>query len=189
MISIEVNVPAERLDRMERVRLAESLTAHRLLGSAEETGEIGADPGVLALYESLTTVSVREHDVWIADRVTVDLTVGTWAKDMASHLVAAVSRRLEEAGFEQSIVYVRGIAEGCYGLDGEIVGISAFTGMIDRAKVNSTEDAPEGSFIDPVCGAVVPAEQAVLLELDGEVHGFCCPGCRGHFAKKRRKTL
>ncbi|MGW3341713.1 YHS domain-containing protein [Nonomuraea rubra] len=42
--------------------------------------------------------------------------------------------------------------------------------------------------VDPVCGATVRLEEAVMLERDGRTYGFCCPHCRGHFARRLQGT-
>ena len=35
---------------------------------------------------------------------------------------------------------------------------------------------------DPICGMQVDPASAISLERDGEVHYFCCQGCRNRFA-------
>lgn len=201
MLVIDVTVPKGRFSPGERDDLASRLTAGELL-SGDRSADIGVDPGVLALYESLTHVVVREVDTWIAggrrardaDAPTylVNVLVGAWGKEMAAHLIKRVTAAVE--AFEgvpgrlsrepAVLVHVIPLAEGAYGLYGRPLGVNEYSDMIEAAKTGTTREAPDGTYVDPTCGAIVPADEAVTLDLDGTTYGFCCPHCRGRFAKR-----
>ncbi|GAA4900329.1 hypothetical protein LX16_0593 [Stackebrandtia albiflava] len=199
MLFIELLVPPGRYTTEQCGELAAGLTASRVLTSDEETAA-ATDPGVLDLYESLTDVVVREPVAWTgagrpvnADgpaRFLVTLHVGAWAKETAAHLIASVTRRITEfaRGHGDAAphvrVQVRGVPDGMYGLDGRVVTSSDFGDMIAEAKTRTDTEAPEGMLVDPTCGALVTIEEAVTLERDGVTYGFCCPGCRGRYARR-----
>ncbi|ETK32762.1 hypothetical protein [Microbispora sp. ATCC PTA-5024] len=204
MLFIELLVPWGIFTVDERRRLAERMTAQRLLGG--ENGEHSADSGVIMFFDSLTHVVVREVETWVTagrtlaphrgPRYVVNVYVGAWAKEMSGHLITGITRQLgENEGdpdrlFRESraVVHVLGISEGSYGLYGKAQRSSDMLEMINSAKVASPEQAPKGMTIDPVCGAKVPIEAATMLELDGVTYGFCCTHCRGHFVKRRQKS-
>ena len=55
----------------------------------------------------------------------------------------------------------------------------------DRSSLPVVDSGPEIA-IDPVCGMkVVVAADAILLEVDGADHYFCCIGCRDAFAAEQ----
>lgn len=202
MLVIDVTVPSGRFTAAERRDLARRLTATELLGREGEGGA-RADAGVLALYESLTHVRIVEHDIWINDgepldeadppRYVVDVRVGAWGKEMAAHLIKGITRAIE--AFEGTegrltrrprvLVHVIGLPDGAYGAFGEPLNYDAFSDLISEAKIGQA-DPGDGMVVDPTCGAVVPAAEAFLLERDGATYGFCCPHCRGRFAKKHK---
>lgn len=204
MLTFEVTVPGGRFTVGQRRELARRLTAERVLAATDEI-LAATDPAVLDLYESLTGSLVREADAWVAARrpVTVEepgrylvnLYVGAWTSEMAGHLIAQATERIREfdaehggTGAPRVLTHVLDVGKGRYGLDGEVVTPEEFTTMITEASTRREADAPEGSFVDPTCGMIVAVADAVTLERDGVTHGFCCPGCRGHFAKKYAGT-
>jgi YHS domain-containing protein len=206
MLFIELFVPKGVFDDEERRRLAERLTAERLLAGAEG-GPEGADPGVIGFFESVTHVVIREPEVWIVDgkpfdpaeapRYVVNVYVGAWAKEMSEHLITAITRELAAAEGDlerlyrepHALVHVIGVPEGGYGLFGKAHRSSDLLEMINKAKTAAPAEAPPGMVIDPVCGATVPIEEAVALQLDGTTYGFCCTHCRGHFVKQRKAEV
>ncbi|MEV0350973.1 hypothetical protein AB0H88_34755 [Nonomuraea sp. NPDC050680] len=170
MLLIEVYIPEGRPDAAE---LGSRLTAAALLNDAE----VAADPGVIEFFESHTNVIVREGGV---SRSVVTVVVGAWAKEMAAHLIERIGAIVPGAE-----VYVMGVPDGGYGFSARARTSMDLTDEINKAKRRSEADAEPGTFIDPTCGAKIPAEQAITLERDGVVYGFCCTHCRGHFAKAR----
>ncbi|MEO3872344.1 YHS domain protein [Nonomuraea sp. B12E4] len=199
MLIIELLVPKDVFSEEQRREMATRLTARRLLSGAGT--EAGVDAGVLDWYESLTHVVVREPDVWIADgvpatgpRYLVNVYVGAWGKEMSEHLISRITQELA-AGEDDpqrlfrephALVNVIGIAEGSYGLFGRVQRSTDALAMIEKAKEPAPAEVPPGMVLDPVCGAVLPLEDAVTLERDGETFAFCCSHCRGHFAKRQR---
>ncbi|PSK85947.1 YHS domain-containing protein [Murinocardiopsis flavida] len=200
MLFIELFVPRGARTRAELQDLAERLTAARLLDGAEGDTE-RADPGVMRLVESRTHVVVHEPAVWITDGrpadpaeppcYVVNVHVGAWVKEVSEHIVAAVTREIAAAEGDpdgvyrqpRALVQVFGVPRGGYGILGRVQREADWTAEIEQAA-DPGREAPPGTFIDPVCGGIVPAESAVTLTRDGVTYGFCCPGCRGHFAKR-----
>lgn len=156
MLYVEVNVPQGCLPLAERRRLATMLTAEGLL---DDGG--GVNPGVLALYQSLTHVVVRENDVWVAGgrlavtagrpRYLVTVHAGDWAKDLAGHLVAAITRRIEAFDGDpdamrfggRCLVYVVGVPDGRYGAYGEVLTTEGFAELADDARTGAPDHVPE----------------------------------------------
>lgn len=203
MLFIELLVPKEAFTEAECRALASSLTAERLLSDGE--GVHHTDPGVLAWFGSLTHVTVRRPDIWITGAgapgeeappcCVVRIQVGAWAKEMSEHLIARATQELVStaSGFDgksrepQVLVQVAGVPEGGYGLDGRVRRTADLQEMMERAKTGTTaEEVPAGMAVDPTCGAIIPMDDAVTVELDGEVFRFCCTHCRGSFVKQRR---
>ncbi|MEO3798186.1 hypothetical protein ABGB14_49010 [Nonomuraea sp. B10E15] len=81
-------------------------------------------------------------------------------------------------------VHVISLPEGGYGLHGRAQRSSDVLQLIERAKIGPAAPVPDDSIVDPVCGATVPLQDAVILERGGKTYGFCCPHCRGHFVKQ-----
>lgn len=196
MLFIELFVPKGTLSLQERQGLAERLTPARLFSAPEGgTEHITPDTGVGDLFASLSHVVVHEPETWIAAagpggrrHYVVNVHVAAWAREIGEHLIAAITRELAEAdarGAEtQVLVHVLGVPEGGYGIDGQMRRSSDLLEMIEQARTEPPAKAPPGTFIDPVCGARVPVETAVVLEREGTTYGFCCSHCRGHFAKR-----
>ncbi|NUR89849.1 MAG: YHS domain-containing protein [Nonomuraea sp.] len=106
---------------------------------------------------------------------------------MSEHLISRVTAELAQAEGDpdpQVVVHVISVHEGGYGLRGRPQRSADVLRLIEQAKTGSTAPAPDGTVVDPVCGATVPLQDAVLLERDGHTYGFCCPHCRGHFVKR-----
>ncbi|MGP3921038.1 YHS domain-containing protein [Nonomuraea sp. 10N515B] len=194
MLFIELLLPKGVFDEQERRNLAGRLTAQRLLSDAH--GEAAADPGVIELFDSLTHVVVREEETWVSGGnlwdpsqgpcYVVNVIVGMWGKEMSEHLIAKITAELADAEGNpepRALVNVISVPEGSYGIWGRAHRSPDMLRLIEEAKTGQVAAAPEGMVVDPVCGAVVPIEDAVLLERDGQTYGFCCAHCRGHFAK------
>ena len=64
-----------------------------------------------------------------------------------------------------------------------------------RKSTNEEEDAPPASggsitdvlVEDPTCHKLVPKEQAVTAEIDGEIHYFCSRECCDKFTEDNRE--
>ncbi|XVQ84332.1 YHS domain-containing protein [Microbispora siamensis] len=69
-------------------------------------------------------------------------------------------------------------------LAGRVRRSSDFLALIEEARTGPAAHVPDGMVVDPVCGATVPLEEAVVLERDGQTYGFCCTHCRGHFVRE-----
>ncbi|MFI7448748.1 hypothetical protein ACIBQX_14725 [Nonomuraea sp. NPDC049714] len=198
MLFVELLVPRGVFDEEERRRLAGRLTGRRLLSAAD--GEaVDADPGVIDLFDSLTHVVVREEDVWsgggrLLDAsqgpwYVVNVIVGMWGKEMGGHLISRITAELAEAEGNpepRAVVHVISLPEGGYGLRGRAQRSSDVLRLIEEAKTGPSAPVQDGMIVDPVCGATVPLKDAVILERDGQTHGFCCTHCRGHFVKRSR---
>jgi len=194
MLYIELLAPAGLLDADARAELARRLSARTLL-------DAGTDPGVLDLFASMSEVVVREPESWYRDgaavtaeggpRFLVNVYARAWAKEMAGHLITTVTAELAALaaarGWPEPRTTVHVLAMAGYGADGAALGDAELTELVESARVREPGQAPPGSYIDPVCGALVPAEAAVTVELDGTTYGFCCPGCRGRYVKQRRR--
>ncbi|QYC39039.1 hypothetical protein Nocox_07065 [Nonomuraea coxensis DSM 45129] len=196
---IEIVVPKGRFDMRRRQALAERLTGRRLLSAGGHDDIAAADPGVIDLLDSLTDVVVREEEVWVAGgrpaagdaRYVVNVIAGMWGKELSDHLVTRITAELTEAeqGPEPHVmVNVVTVPEGGYGLRGRVHRSPDLLRLIEQAKTGPREPAPEGTVVDPVCGATVPIGEAVMLERDGRTYGFCCPHCRGHFARSLQEA-
>ncbi|WP_182899465.1 hypothetical protein [Microbispora sp. H10830] len=196
MLFVELLVPKGMFDEWERRVLAGRLTARRLLSPGDGTTP-AADPGVMDLFDSLSHVVVREEDVWIAGGnlldgsqdpwYVVNVIVGLWGKEMSEHLISRITAELAEAEGRpepRAVVNVISLPEGGYGLRGRVRRSSDFLALIEEVKTGSAAHVPDGMVVDPVCGATVPLEEAVILERDGQTHGFCCTHCRGHFVRE-----
>ncbi|KAB8182538.1 YHS domain-containing protein [Microbispora catharanthi] len=196
MLFVELLVPKGMFDEWERRVLAGRLTARRLLSPVDGTTP-AADPGVMDLFDSLSHVVVREEEVWIAGGnlldgsqdpwYVVNVIVGLWGKEMSEHLISRITAELAEAEGRPEprvVVNVISLPEGGYGLRGRVRRSSDFLALIEEAKTGSAAHVPDGMVVDPVCGATVPLEEAVILERDGQTYGFCCPHCRGHFVRE-----
>ncbi|MEU8059433.1 hypothetical protein [Microbispora bryophytorum] len=200
MLFVELLVPKGMFDEWERRVLARRLTARRLLSPGDGTTP-AVDPGVMDLFDSLSHVVVREEEVWIAGGTLLDtpldgsqepwyvvnVIVGLWGREMSEHLVSRITAELAEAEGRSEprvVVNVIGLPEGGYGLRGRVWRSSDFLALIEEATTGSAAQVPDGMVVDPVCGATVPLEEAVILERDGQTHGFCCTHCRGHFVRE-----
>ncbi|WP_197093463.1 YHS domain-containing protein [Nonomuraea sp. SBT364] len=196
MLFVELLVPRGVFDERERRSLALRLSARRLLSSAN--GEtMAADPGVIDLFDSLSHVVVREEEVWIAGGrlldpaqgpwFVVNVIVGMWGKEMSEHLVSRITAELAQAAGDpepRAVVHVISLPEGAYGLHGRPQRSSDVLALIEQAKSGPAAPVADDMVVDPVCGATVPLQEAVMLERDGRTYGFCCPHCRGHFVKQ-----
>ncbi|HEY3685985.1 MAG TPA: hypothetical protein VGL93_23335 [Streptosporangiaceae bacterium] len=201
MLFIEVLAPPGLLDTGGRADLAGRLSARNLLGGSAD-GPGSTDPGVLDLFASLSHVVIREPEAWFADgvpvtavdgpRFVVRVYAGAWAKEMADHLVTAITRALADVAGDRvyaeprAVVHVIGVADGGYGVYGVPHRPADLLERIESARTREPGQAPAGTFVDPVCGAVVVAGEAVTVELDGTAYGFCCAGCRGRYVKRHR---
>ena len=196
MLFVELLVPKGMFDEWERRVLAGRLTARRLLSPGDGT-TAAVDPGVMDLLDSLSHVVVREEEIWIAGGKPLDgsqapcyvvnVIVGLWGKEMSEHLVSRITAELAEAEGRpepNAVVNVISLPEGGYGLRGRVRRSADFLATIEEAKTGSAADTPDGMIVDPVCGATLPLDEAVLLERDGQTYGFCCPHCRGHFVRE-----
>lgn len=194
MLFVELLVPRGVFDERERRNLAERLTGRRLLSAGETQA---ADPGVIDLFESLSHVVVREEEVWNAGGrlldasqgpwYVVNVIAGMWGKEMSEHLISRITAELAQAEGNpepRAVVHVISLPEGGYGLRGRAQHSSDVLQLIEQAKTGSAAPVPDNMIVDPVCGATVPLEDAVILERDGRTYGFCCTHCRGHFVKR-----
>ncbi|MFG1946250.1 YHS domain-containing protein [Nonomuraea sp. NPDC048826] len=183
MLFIEVYARPGAFGQEELRRLADRLTPGRLFAAAEGDGET-ADPGVLALLDSLGHVVVHEPAIWATSgpaRCVVNVYATAWAKEMSEHLVSSVTAAVPGG---EAIVHVFSVPQGGYGVEGRVRRASDVLTMIGDAKHGVPGEPPPGAFVDPVCGATVLRENAVTLERDGTTYGFCCPHCRRHFAQQ-----
>ncbi|MET8005140.1 hypothetical protein [Nonomuraea glycinis] len=196
MLFIELLVPKGVFDEQERRSLAGRLTGRRLLSAPD--GEAGAaDPGVIDLFDSLSHVVVREEEVWNAGGrlldasqgpwYVVNVIAGMWGKEMSEHLISRVTAELAQAEGNpepRAVVHVISLPEGGYGLHGRAQRAADVLQWIEQAKTGPAAGVPDDMIVDPVCGATVPLQDAVILERAGQTYGFCCPHCRGHFVKQ-----
>ncbi|GAA4528850.1 hypothetical protein [Nonomuraea ferruginea] len=186
MLFIEVYARRGAFGQEELRQIAARLAPSRIF-AATEGDEEAADPGVLALFDSLGHVVVHEPAIWVTAgpaRCVVNVYAAAWAKEMSEHLISEVTAAVPGG---DAIVHVFGVPQGGYGIEGRVRRSSDVLTMIEDAKREAPAEAPPGTYVDPVCGATVAKEKAVTLELDGHTYGFCCPHCRGHFAKRRRE--
>lgn len=199
MLFIELRVPKGAFDEQERRDLASRLTGRRLLAAAGDGDASAADPGVIDLLDSLTHVVVREEEIWVVGgelldpslgaRYVVNVIVGMWGKEMGDHLISRIAAELADgAPGPAAVINVISVPEGGYGLHGKVCRSADMLQLIENAKTETASPAPAGMVVDPVCGATLRLEDAVMLEREGRTYGFCCPHCRGHFAKRLEKT-
>lgn len=182
MLFIEVYARPGAFGQDELRQLAERLTPSRIF-AAVDSGE-AADPGVLAMFDTIGHVVVHEPAVWVTSgsaTCVINVYAAAWAKEMSEHLIPVVTAAVPGGA---AVVHVFSVPQGGYGVEGEVRRASDMLALISEAKTGTPEQAPPGTYVDPVCGAVVPAENAVTLDLDGATYGFCCSHCRGHYAKQ-----
>lgn len=196
MLFVELLVPRGVFDEQERRSLADRLTGRRLLSPVD--GEtVAADPGVIDLFDSLSHVVVREEEVWhVGGRLldasqgpwyVVKVIVGMWGKEMSEHLISRITAELAQAEGNpepRAVVHVISLPEGGYGLHGRAQRSSDVLQLIEQAKTGRAAPVADDMIVDPVCGATVPLQDAVILERGGKTYGFCCTHCRGHFVKQ-----
>lgn len=200
MLFIELFVPKGARTSAELQDLAERLTSIRLLDGSDGDAE-RADPAVMRLMESRTHVVVHEPAVWVADGrpadpaapavYVVNVHVSAWAKEVSDHIITSVTRAIAAAEGDpegvyqepRALVQVFGVPQGGYGILGKVHRASDWEAEIEQVA-DPDRDAPPGTFVDPVCAGIVPADSAVLLTHNGVTYGFCCPGCRGRFTTK-----
>lgn len=169
----------------------------------DRTGLESADPGVVEFLSSITHVVVHEPDTWITagralgpdepPRYVVRVHVpSAWRKELSEHLITSITRVLadvDDAGERlyrapHAEVHVLGVPEGGYGAFGEPIGESRLLDLINQSKRDAASAVPDGMIKDPICGAVISLDTAVMLEHDGKTLGFCCAGCRRHFERQ-----
>ncbi|MGP3776182.1 hypothetical protein ACTWJ8_35675 [Streptomyces sp. SDT5-1] len=130
-------------------------------------------------------------------RVTVP---ASWRKELSAHAVPLITEALmeteREAGRDperlrsapHAVVLVDGVAEGGIGLLGRPMGSLDLTEFISRPYRDAASGvpaatAPDGRFLDPVCGMTVERDDSALtLVHDGVLYGFCHGLCRRSFA-------
>ncbi|GAB3971605.1 hypothetical protein GCM10029978_047110 [Actinoallomurus acanthiterrae] len=209
MMFLELFVPRGTYDTEQLRRLAERLTMKQLLTHVDairdviDAGEASsANPGVLDLLESINHVVVHEIGTWIGGGRTLGpaeppryvarvYVPGPWRKAISAFLIASITRAISQTDPEPERCYreprvevhVIGVPEGGYGAFGRVVDESALLNMISDAKTDTPIPDDPNMLIDPVCG-MVASTMVATLEHQGTTYGFCCAGCRRHFADK-----
>ncbi len=209
MIFVELYAPCGVFSEGDLRELAGRLTIRELLTHVDAIRDVldasegsSVNPGVMDFVDSVNHVVVHEIGTWIVGgralspgeppryvaRVYVP---GPWRKALSAFLIAGITRALSQPGTgprrsrrEPDVeVYVVGVPEGGYGASGRVVGQSALLDMISEAKTAPPVPGGPGVLIDPVCG-MAASDMVTTLEHEGTTYGFCCPGCRRHFAGK-----
>lgn len=190
MFLLEVFLPAGTTSAQRRADIAARL------GRALVDGDIAAAETVRSAQD-LTDVLVHEVSTWhvgggpAADgdrsRYLVRASVpGPWRKEMSEHIVTRVTAALASPDDDPDVrIQVVGVPEGGHGLHGRVYGSNDLAELLSEPyrvarRAGTAQPAPEGMYVDPACGAVMPkdTEGIVTAEIDGVTHGFCCSQCR-----------
>ncbi|RKT90048.1 hypothetical protein SAMN05421805_11447 [Saccharopolyspora antimicrobica] len=194
---VELFAPKGSLSADQRRQVAE------LLGSPREfVPEAERHAGITEVFGSLFHVVVHEPEVWVAGgqvlepggpaqyvvRVHVP---GPWRKEMSEFVISWATKALATVigdaarPYQEPVVqvHVLGVPEGGIGLLGEVARSARIVEMMGEPY---RADLAAGRAVeDPLCGVIVPLDDAAItLEVDGQVHAFCCAGCRDQFAAK-----
>ncbi|MER7010383.1 hypothetical protein ABT324_02995 [Saccharopolyspora sp. NPDC000359] len=191
MMFVELFAPKGALSSDQRRRVAE------LLGALDRfVPDEDRHAGISEVFGALFHVVVHESAVWVTGgevlepgapaRFVVRVHVpGPWRKDMSEYVVSHTTEAVAAvAGPEAAVqVHVLGVPEGGIGLNGQVATSTRIVEMMGEPYL---ADLEAGKAVrDPLCGVIVPLnEDAITLEVDGAVHGFCCAGCREEYVAK-----
>lgn len=201
MFLIEIAAPAGELTDADRATLTRAVTGLLSDGASapEET---------MARGRAVTHIAFRELAGWttgdgawsppVPPPLVITATVPeAWREEMSRPLSGAIRagvRRLDrDHGWTRPgghlWVNLVGIADGSIGLNGRPATADGLTSWMTeefRAKHRAGEVVlPDGVVIDPMCGMQVTlGRDAITLEHDGEIMGFCAASCRRAYAKE-----
>jgi hypothetical protein len=202
---VEIAYPTGALTPDDRALVA----AHVIEGLVGEGAHEGTVPEeTMAGARATTHVGFRDLATWTTGDgpwdpstpppVWITMTVPeAWREEAAPHLIgrlrSAVRRLDNEHGWRRPRgflwINIVGIADGSIGIDGKPASAAAVIDFITaefRAKLEAgTADVPDGVTIDPICQMHVKlGPDAITLEHDGQVVGFCATACRAAYARE-----
>lgn len=210
MTFIELIVPRGALTDDQRQQINERLIPEliRADGAPPELIERGRSITWMTINE-VDTLSVggRVVEPSEAPRYVVRVTVpgGHLGDPMREEMVARITRVLAAVDdrpdrlYDEPVAWVQivELPDGSTGGWGRIVRLSdivRFTakgtppGTVAPAAASmatgATGSGGADSVIDPVCGMTVPLDDAVVVEHDGAIYGFCNPACRDIFVEQ-----
>lgn len=118
-----------------------------------------------------------------------------WREEMNEHATGVIRGAIEQhdrAGGSTRTggdvwINVVGIDDGSIGLNGKpSTADDVVLYMTEEYRANASEDdLPDGVVVDPICGMYVRlGPEAITLDHDGTVVGFCAQGCRSAYARE-----
>lgn len=200
MTLIEVFVPGGALSDADRTALGERLVTGLVAapGAPADLVQRARDATWLVFHEpELFTVGGRAVAAEEPPRYHVRITVpgGEINDGMRSEMVARITRVLAEQDddpdrlHEQAHAWVQieEVRDGNLGAFGRPLASAEITGHIvsgERPERQLSTTA-SSTVIDPICGMTVEVgADAITVEHDGEIVGFCSATCREIFAER-----
>ncbi|WP_181698962.1 hypothetical protein [Nocardia sp. GTS18] len=196
MILIEIASPAGRFDEADRQSIAEHIWSV-VLSSDHAPAE------TMYRARQMAHLGFRDLSYWhtgdgpaspdVAPPVVASVTVPKeWQDETARHMIGVIKaaiRQVDNAHGRRREpgtmwVLVNGVADGSIGMDGKASTaadvLHALTADYQAAvKAGRGMPVPEGRLVDPICGMLVRhGAGAITVEDNGEIIGFCAPGCR-----------
>lgn len=205
MTLIEVFVPKDVLDDARRTALGERLVTELISapGAPAELIRRGRDATWLVFHEpQLFTVGGRVAGADEPPCFHVRITVpgGEITDGMRTEMVARITRVLAEHDddprrFEEqphAWVQIDEVPDGNLGSFGRPLSTAEITGYVVSGELPVPNGPTPAStaVIDPICGMTVELDDdAITLERDGVLVGFCCLACRDLFAASGAETV
>lgn len=202
---LEIFVAAGTLPQVDRDRLSERLLATLFVapGAPAEITERARAHTHVAFHETVSpgtaTPTIGSPHAAVAVRVT--LPGGHLSDAMRGELIGRIGSVLADRSGDgqpastrpEPWIQIVEIPDGAIGGWGRIVSTDEIVGYVMTGRppealgeANATSaPATVRTVTDPICGmSVVLSDDALMLEHNGEVLGFCSPSCRILFASQ-----
>lgn len=198
---IEITYPENSLDADTRAAIAHQV-ASGLIGGADGR----APQSTMQRARAMTHVVFHPAQNWTtgdgplrSDQPTPFLVTVTvpdaWRNELSAHAIGLIRSVLEQHSPPGDRtrhggdiwINVIGVRDGSIGLNGNAsTAEDVLMYMTEEHRRNPTVvDLPEGVVADPICGMQVQlGPDALTLEHDGTVVGFCSKGCRATYARQ-----
>lgn len=206
MFLVDISYPHNALDDDARAAIAERI-AHGLMGGEDHD----SPEATMARARAMTHVAFHPAESWTTgdgpvstDELApyaVTVTVpDAWRHDISQHAIDTVTAALvahdppadrpRRAG--HLWVNVVGVRNGSIGLDGmPCTADDVVLFMTEEHRANPERpQLPDGVVADPICGMHVElGPDAITVDHDGEVVGFCSRGCRAAYVRSHRVSM